>query len=42
MTPIAQPDTLTFLGAPVRVLATGGSLGLVHHEVPAGDPAQIG
>jgi quercetin dioxygenase-like cupin family protein len=32
-----QPDTLDFLGVTARVLATGGNLGLVHMDVPAGD-----
>jgi quercetin dioxygenase-like cupin family protein len=37
MTTSTQPDTLDFLGSTVRVLATGGALGLVHQDVPAGD-----
>lgn len=37
MTTITQPATLDFLGAPTRVLATGGGFGLVHLDVPAGD-----
>ena len=37
MTTSTQPDTLDFLGSTVRVLATGGALGLVHQDVPPGD-----
>ncbi len=37
MTTTTQPDTLDFLGVAARVLATGGALGLVHMDVPAGD-----
>ena len=37
MSTITQPEALDFLGATARVLATGGSLGLVHIDKPAGD-----
>ena len=37
MTTIAQPDTVNFLGATARVLASGGTLGLVHMDMPAGE-----
>jgi len=37
MTTMTQPDVLNFLGAPARVLATGGGLGLVHQELAVGD-----
>ena len=37
MTTIAQPDAIDFLGATARVLAGGGTLGLVHMDTPAGD-----
>ena len=37
MTTTTQPDTLDFLGATACVLATGGALGLVHLDLPAGD-----
>ena len=37
MTTTTQPDTLDFLGSTARVLATGGALGLVHLDQPAGD-----
>ena len=36
MTTLTQPDAIDFLGATARVLATGGSLGLVHMDMPAG------
>jgi len=37
MTATAQPDAIDFLGATARVLVTGGALGLVHMDLPAGD-----
>ena len=37
MTTLTQPDAIDFLGATARVLATGGSLGLVHMDMPAGE-----
>jgi len=37
MTAITQPAPLNFLGATARILATGGSLGLVHMDKPAGE-----
>jgi quercetin dioxygenase-like cupin family protein len=37
LTTISQPDAVDFLGSAARVLATGGSLGLVHIDHPAGD-----
>ena len=37
MTTLTQPDAIDFLGATARVLATGGALGLVHMDKPAGD-----
>jgi quercetin dioxygenase-like cupin family protein len=37
MTTVTQPEALDFLGATARVLATGGALGLVHMDKPAGD-----
>jgi mannose-6-phosphate isomerase-like protein (cupin superfamily) len=37
MTTITQPEAVDFLGATARVLATGGALGLVHMDKPAGD-----
>jgi quercetin dioxygenase-like cupin family protein len=37
MTTTTQSDTLDFLGAAARVLATGGALGLVHMDMPAGE-----
>ena len=36
-----QTDTFDFLGVTTRVLATGGTLGLVHQDVPAGDMPQL-
>jgi quercetin dioxygenase-like cupin family protein len=37
MTATAQPHAVDFLGATARVLASGGALGLVHMDLPAGD-----
>jgi hypothetical protein len=37
LTTISQPEAVDFLGSAARVLATGGSLGLVHIDHPAGD-----
>ena len=37
MTTVTQPEAIDFLGASARVLATGGALGLVHMDKPAGD-----
>ena len=37
MTTVTQPAAIDFLGATARVLATGGALGLVHMDKPAGD-----
>jgi len=37
MTTTTQTRALNFLGATARVLATGGSLGLVHMDKPAGE-----
>jgi quercetin dioxygenase-like cupin family protein len=37
MTAVTTPETLDFLGAPARVLASGGALGLVEMELPPGD-----
>ena len=37
MTTITQTRALNFLGATARVLATGGDLGLVHMDKPAGE-----
>ena len=37
MTTVTQPQPVNFLGATARVLATGGSLGLVHMDKPAGE-----
>jgi quercetin dioxygenase-like cupin family protein len=37
MTTITKPGALNFLGATARILATGGSLGLVHIDHPAGE-----
>jgi len=37
MTTVTQPEAVDFLGATARVLATGGALGLVHMDKPAGD-----
>jgi len=37
MTTTTRPDAIDFLGATAHVLATGGSLGLVHMDKPAGD-----
>ena len=37
MSTITRPAPVDFLGATVHVLATGGDLGLVHTEMPAGD-----
>jgi quercetin dioxygenase-like cupin family protein len=37
MTTVTQPAPIDFLGATARVLAGGGSLGLVHMDKPAGD-----
>jgi quercetin dioxygenase-like cupin family protein len=37
VTTSTQPAPLNFLGATARILATGGSLGLVHMDKPAGE-----
>ncbi len=37
MTTVTQPQPINFLGATARVLATGGSLGVVHMDKPAGE-----
>jgi quercetin dioxygenase-like cupin family protein len=37
MTTITTPGALNFLGATARILATSGSLGLVHIDHPAGE-----
>ena len=37
MTTTTQPDTLDFLGAGARVLASGEGYGLVHMEMPPGE-----
>ncbi len=37
MTTVTQPEPVNFLGATARVLATGGALGLVYMDKPAGE-----
>jgi quercetin dioxygenase-like cupin family protein len=37
MTTISKPAELNFLGATAHILASGGALGLVHMDKPAGD-----
>jgi quercetin dioxygenase-like cupin family protein len=37
MTTITKPAELNFLGATARILSSGGALGLVHMDQPAGD-----
>ena len=37
MTTITKPEALNFLGATARILASGGGLGLVHMDKPAGE-----
>jgi quercetin dioxygenase-like cupin family protein len=37
MTTMTKPPALDFLGSTARILATGGNLGLVHMDHPAGE-----
>ena len=37
MTTITKPEALNFRGASARILASGGGLGLVHTDKPAGE-----
>ena len=41
MTTMTTPAELDFLGVRARILATGGSLGLVHMDKPAGDTSPL-